>query len=319
MVFPNLHNLSDPELVKLCQQSSRQAWEEFFRRFIPLLKSCIRQSLKSFAEPRKIELDDMDEVWDIHSDVVKTIYGKMGICRCVRPEGVEAWLRTVATNATITWLRRHGRLKNLPRNYHEGQTFSLDEPIGEDETSTYHDLIAAPSNPPDKADRVSALIADALAQQINLKNRMVMRLSLLSLLPLRPNECDELVGISPLDIVKARKLLDEMVAEVAERDKRRRKETEHAVLLWYELISLEKKVQDPSVQSSPEYPAVLEKYERKRKQRDELMASSSKLPMPSNQQIAAFLGIETPNDVSNYRKRAQQKICKDVFPLLQGD
>jgi hypothetical protein len=37
-----LHNLSDAELIPLCLQQQRCAWEEFFKRFSPVIRKAIR-------------------------------------------------------------------------------------------------------------------------------------------------------------------------------------------------------------------------------------------------------------------------------------
>lgn len=104
-------NVSDLQLVRLCLKNTRPAWEEFFRRFIPVIKNAIKNKLKERG--RRDLSDDQDVVANIYEKIVVKLYKHAALKKCKKPSGIRQWLKTVAANQTLDWLKEKSRKKRL--------------------------------------------------------------------------------------------------------------------------------------------------------------------------------------------------------------
>ena len=68
----DLRKISDQQLVRLCLENNRPAWEEFFRRFIPTIKKAIKEKLGLSVRPNLCF--DEEVLWNIHEKIVVKLY-----------------------------------------------------------------------------------------------------------------------------------------------------------------------------------------------------------------------------------------------------
>lgn len=145
---PDLSVLSNEQLVQLCLEHNRPAWDEFFRRFIPDIIQAIRKKLIS-RDCLGLS-DNQDVLWDIHKKIVEKLYGRGKLSKCENPSGIRGWLKTMAHNQTSDWLTEQGRKKRLPQRQTENAMGSLSTPLSEDTDLTVGDTIAADSETDDE-------------------------------------------------------------------------------------------------------------------------------------------------------------------------
>lgn len=125
----DMKSLTDQDLVEACKTGDRAAWNEFFTRFVPLMRRAIVSVLRSRVTRNIFIPEDDDTVWDIHEKIVVKLYKKCGLSECRDARGIRAWLRTVAANQARDWLRGLNTDENLPESEARKWMNSLDEPI----------------------------------------------------------------------------------------------------------------------------------------------------------------------------------------------
>lgn len=320
----SLSTLTDQQLYSLCLGGDRAAWDEFFRRFLPLLKLSIRLTLnKSKAKDTHILSDKENVIWEIYESIVIKLFKNGFLHQCVDPTGIRSWLKEVAQNQARTWIRGKFRHKHLVQRQAENATGTLDNPLLDDSETTLGDTIASDADRFQQtfctdykalkgrvlkdADiyRHERIYIELLLPRIELlkksanpthhRNYWIMRLSLMNQLPLAEEDSEQLAEFSPLTADDFRSRIDAVTNRLTRRETKRTAELGRAIAYWCEIRRLESKLREISGDDTPNGVAYRRKlvetialYERRR---NKLLKSGQLIPRPTNKEIAEFVGI----------------------------
>ncbi len=147
---------TDTELVKACQNGDKRAFDTLMRRH----KKHIEAALYQLAPDWHQQHEDMVQ------DVMFRIWRSIGGLK--NPAAFKGWVRQVVTNQFYDQLRKKPRFP----------VYSLDAPLGEDETSASRDVIDDRGQPDEMLERQE--IVDAVQSAIatlpqQFKNVIVLR------------------------------------------------------------------------------------------------------------------------------------------------
>jgi len=305
----DFNSLETEALVEKCLKHERPAWNEFFTRYTPHLKDSIRKALIRHGT---LELsEDIDIVADIYLKLVEKIYSKQILKQCPRLDGLKNWLASVASNQTIDWLKEKGRLKNRPQLQGEAATCSLDQPLSDEEESTLLDMLAAPEEYCSVVQLRTEEVLSDLASLDNIKQRWVLRLTILGQSELSAAELEELADLSnqPLEILK--QIIEALETDLAAREQERSENYGRTVLYWHELRRLERQYNrlslDTFSQHSDECTLLQQQIREKQAKRDDLLKKCKKMPRPSDRAIAELLGIPE-NQIGITLRRARETL-----------
>jgi len=317
-----LHNLPDADLIPLCLQHQRAAWEEFFKRYSPVISKTIRKTFIRCGVNYLAE--DVDNIWDIHAILVEKLYAKGALNKCPDLSGLRSWLIRITINQTIEWLRERGRIKHLPLLKEEQLMRSLSTPLGEDQDFTLQDVIED-----EDADLfaqleqvASQLYAECVIEQIgtidNITHRWILRLHILGQLSLSDAEIENLLSISPLQKNELYERIAVLESLLAEKEQQRQDELGKTVLYWHQLRNLESRIsrldQDTFTDHQQEINTLKQEWSDLEAKKTKLLSSCHALPKPSNKEIAELVGIPEDNcgNVSNYLVRAREALRNKI-------
>lgn len=318
----SLHNLPDADLIPLCLQHQRDAWEEFFKRFTPVISKTIR---KTFIKCGVSYLaDDVDNIWDIHASLVEKLYAKGALNKCPNLSGLRAWLVRITINQTIEWLRERGRIKHLPLLKEEQLMRSLSTPLGDDQEFTLQDIIE--DEDADLFVRLeqvaSQLYAECVIEQIatidNIAHRWILRLHILGQLSLSDAEIENLQFISPFQQDELSERITALESTLAEEEQERQDALGKTVLYWHQLRNLESRIsrldKDTFSDHQEEIDTLKQEWSDLEAKKKKLLSSCHTLPKPSNKEIAELVGIPEENcgNVSNYLIRARETLRNKI-------
>ena len=312
----DLRSLSDQQLIEGCLESNgnenRTAWNEFFSRFIPCIKEGIKEQLKSCC---RLDLCYNQEVlWDIHEKIVVKLYSRGVLRQCTNPSGIRSWLKTVAHNQTIDWLMEQGRKKRLPQRQAENSMVSLSTPLREGIDLTIEDTIAATAETNDELTGYVEKILDSITEIEDEKKLWVLRLSMVSHLPLCREDVKELSRFGGHSVDNLVSRLVPIMEGVEAKEEKRIKVAGKAVLMWHEIRRMEallnEKNKDFTRADKKEIQKLEREIEEKSKKREEWLKEARKLCRPSNRNIAELVGIpeEKANQISNILIRAREAL-----------
>jgi RNA polymerase sigma factor (sigma-70 family) len=326
--YHQLQNLSDVELAAQCIQHQRTAWEEFFRRFSPLIKTTIR---RTFIKCKVRDLaEDIDNILDIHALLVEKLYAKGALKQCTDLSGLRSWIVRITANQSIDWLKQRGRIKHLPLRVEEQLMQSLSAPLGEDQGFSLQDLVED-----EDADLffqleqvASQLYAECVIEQIgkieNVKNRWILRLHIIGQLALSNTELEQLQSFSPFQGDELNDRISVLEDSLAEKEQVRQDDLGKTVLSWHQLRGIEIKIarldMDTFSDHSQEIDELKKEWTEIGNRKMELLSNCHTLPSPSNMEIAEIIGIPEKNcgDVSQYLKRAQTALRKKMDLLSEN-
>lgn len=247
---------------------------------------------------------DEDIRADIHETIVIKLYRDGALARWSNSSRLQNWLHTVSRNAALDWAKAQNRKKRLPKHDSEKYPESFDAPLGAETDLTLHDLLGSPDlleaehRLEDLREFVERVL-DGIAGIPNLQIRWTVRLCLLSVLPLSPEERSSLAEFSGTtkDDVASR------IGAISEGLKKNAEKSEvalgRAVILWHQMRRLERKINDARRNPLAE-PARIEADECElhamREHRESLLASAFRFHRPSNEEIAPLVRLP-PNKV----------------------
>ena len=302
--------LTDEEIVARCLENERAAWNEFFRRFLPIIKNAIKKKL--YASGHMELCRDPDVIWNIHQDIVIKLFKDGKLRQCTDPSGVKFWLREIAANQTIDWLRQQNRTKNLPEKQTQESMLSLSAPLTGNMDLMLEDTLSDDSY---INEDVQEKLEEALSGMKEIKNEQtywVIRLSIIAHMPFMEEEIRKLAaftGHRPADI---KNRLDSVMTEVDKKIEKKLKASARAVILWYELRRLETRLYDERKVSGITAKAdeLIAKIQQKTKQRENLLKQGRAVSRPSNQEIAGLIGLteDKVEQVSVILLRARQAL-----------
>jgi DNA-directed RNA polymerase specialized sigma24 family protein len=300
---PELRNVSDSKLVQLCLENNRPAWEEFFRRFIPTIKSAIRKKLE--LSGRKHSCHDEDIIWNIHEKIVVKLYSKGILRQYTNPSGLRSWLKTMARNQTRDWIMEQGRKKRLPKVQSEDSTVSMFSPVRGRSVLTLEGILTKES----ESDNVLTDKLENILRKIHETNFLedekklwILRLSIVDHLPLSQEDIEKLSEYSGISKTELIKRLDKIMSKVETKEEKRLEALGKAVLLWHEIRRLEHRVNESVKDPSKEKLEEIEKIKRKiEEKREALLKRGCRVSRPSNRDIAELVRLSENkvNQVSN--------------------
>lgn len=324
-----LHTLPDSELVTLCLHQERRAWEEFFKRFSPLIKKTIYRMFIKFNKPALA--DNFDNILDIHAILVERLYAKGILNQCPEVSGIRAWLTRITANQTLDWLRTKGRIKNLPLEQTERVIKSLSTPLGEDDDSTtLEDLIED-----ERADmwvqleqetvrRYTECVINQIGYIDNVTHRWILRLHILGQMAISEIELEQLGAVSSYSREELEAKLNDMETKLDQQVAERQETLGKAVLYWHQLRDIEIKTtrlgKDTFTDHSQQLEALKQEWQHLDRQRSAALAGSRSFPSPTNKEIADLLGIpETQcGNVSQYLKRARATLSRKIQTVTKN-
>ena len=314
----SLHNLPDVDLIPLCLQHQRSAWDVFFNRFSPLIKKSIR---RTFIKCGVRDLaENIDNILDIHADIVEKLYAKGALNKCPDLSGLRAWLNRITINQTIEWLRERGRIKHLPQLKEEQLLRSLSTPLGEDQEFTLQDVIEdEDADLFAQQEQIAAqLYVECVIEQIstinNITHRWILRLNILGQLALSDAELENLQSISPFQLRELNERICALEASLAEKEQSRQDGLGKSVLYWHQLRNLEVKIamldRDTFSDHKLEIDVLKQEWAELENRKNKLLSNCHSLPKPTNREIAELVGIPEDNcgNVSNYLVRARETL-----------
>jgi len=312
----DLKKISDHELVRLCRNDHRPAWEEFFRRFIPTIKDAIKRKLSESNSP--VLADKENVISEIHMQVAnRLLYDDI---LEAEPDDIESWLYSVAKNKTIDWLNWQGRDKRLPKKQLEASTISISSPVGRDGDLTVEGTIVSEPESSEGLDTENEYFSLGIDAVRNKKQRWALRLSIILYYPFSEREVEELSKFSGLSKKEISTRLEEMRLEAQKRELERIKTGERAVFDWYKIMRkefvLSEKSKDPSEEGQKQAERLREEVRKAKIRRAKNLkrGNNYSLSRPSNNSIASMIGLEEEDEdqVGNLINRAIESLAKTI-------
>lgn len=314
-------SLSDQELVKQCLLDIDQAWDEFFSRFTNLIKRMIIRTLVSKNLHKLASNNEI--VQDIYLEVVNSVWWEKKIETLKEPSKCKDWLETVTRNKTLDWLSTFNRKKNLARKQGEEAFLSLSSPLNKDGTLTLGDTIPDPEPP---IPTTTEILDELLKEMGNLEPRELwaLRLKVLFYDPPSEEEIAELSGLIQRSVEEVLSALDALMEKLLERNSKREDNSDSAGRVYSIILNLQNrrliKLKNSNLSES-ERQQIDEDIEKRSKRLQFLRKSASSFVEPSNEEIAALLGIspDKAQQVSVLVHRARKELKARVSPVeFQG-
>ena len=309
--------VSDADLVAECLAGGKEAlasWEAFFVRFVPVIRDAVARVLTTSRGRRGHVDEDDDAVWEIHEKIVTRLYEGGLLKKCTDPGGIRPWLRTVATNMAKDWLKMRGRVKNLPELSTEAGMRSIDVPLFEDSETTLADMVQSETTVTQEEVEYAEAVLQDFDQMEDRRNYWILRLSIVAVLPMAPDETDDLAGYGQLQAETVRKRVQQITDKVDERVEKRQADLGRAVLLYHQLRRLESKLR-AAIEDEPRagrvpIDSLQQEIDDKAEKRDQLLERTQKLPRPKNIEIAELVGLPEGQEdqITVILKRERQKI-----------
>lgn len=317
--------ISDSDLVLLCKSGDRGAWNEFFRRFRPLIKSSIRKALKQHDSSDEKSYYGLDAVGEITELLVFKFYPKGILDQLTVISGLRPWLKTVVRNQTIEWLIAQGRLKHATRREIEMGMLSLDAPLHQDTDSTLADTLADTQNVEIPGFQETQDYLEMLLQSVedkpNRRDYWIVRLSIISQIPLEQSEENSLIDFSQLSTASALQLIQDMIEGVERRTNECDAKLGLAISLGSELKKLQYILWDMRGDDTPhglaKYEQIQEECSNIEKRREKLSEDGTRIPRPRNAEIAALVGILPKQEslVTTVLARSREKLRSIPAPV----
>jgi hypothetical protein len=302
-------DLSNKELVMLCLVDDRAAWEEFFRRFIPTIKFSIRSTLITSGNLKLI--NDEDVLWDIHADVVNKLVKDGILEQCRDMDKLESWLRRVARNESVNYLRSRSLHRNLPQVTEEGFMTSLDKPLGEDGELPFVENVMDEYSGRDSLEErhdLNILLTDTFSKMQGMENRKgfwVLRLSIIAYEPLSDEEIEELSEFNEMPPEEIRSRLIAIMDELEEKMIVKIKAQARAVVISYRINRAEAFLLKAFEEEAQE--KLREQIEELRQQWENNVKDGRMYCQPARKDIALLVGMpeEKVGQVSKVLERAR--------------
>ena len=318
---PTLENIPDKELVSYCLKHNRPAWEEFFKRYIPVIKQAIKRKLR---ESGYVNLsDDHDLVWDIHEKIVVKLYGRGLLRQCANPEGIRQWLITVAQHQTIEWLVWQGREKRLPQKQEQKLMAYLSDLINGTSGLTLEDTIADETGGEGNLGEYAEGALEELSNIGQDKKMWVLRLSILDHLPLSSVEITDLSRFSGFSEDDVRNRVTAMMQQIEAKEVERIEASGRSVILWHQIRRIEAQFleRDACSTDQSDTDSLLRELQKKMKIREQLLKDGRRLSRPANRDIAEMIGLseDQAEQVSVYLKRARKMLMDRMAKRFLSD
>jgi len=197
-------------------------------------------------------------------------------------------------NQAMDWLRGYSRQMNPVDGGGAGSTVSLhssqrggNRPLEEkiqDESEFFDELT-------DYIEKVLGGLDDIPDQ----RKRWILRLSILSILPMEEREFSALAEAGGLQVGEVKKRIGRISVEIEEKEEEKEARLGRAIVLWQQIQRAEamllEKSRDLSLEGKRQVEKLKEKISKKSKRREKLLYDGQRFIRPSNQDIAELVGI----------------------------
>jgi DNA-directed RNA polymerase specialized sigma24 family protein len=306
-------------LIRMCIINNKDAWNEFFRRFTPVIHRSIKNNLR--AKGLISMATDIDIIEEIYIKVVELVWYKNELASLKNPDACVGWLQEISINKTNDWIRSNNRQKNLARKQAEESMHSLAEPQNEDGSITLQDKIISEEPLLFQNENILHKYTNEL-RKLSVKELWVMRIKLMFYDPLTAAEVMELSQYIKKPAEEISVELEKILGTLLIKNQKKEKRHESAGRIHATIINLQgrivskKHINDIAQEEQNRIKTVVDRKERSlhaiRKNLDSFIE-------PSNEQIAAMLGLpkEKVGGISlivhRARKKLKEGLKKEIF------
>jgi len=220
------------ELVRLCLQDNRQAWEEFFRRYIPLIKKAITGKVKGQYDAETCRDTIFKQI------AIGLVQNRL-LEECRDLNGFSQWLVKISENCAISWLRAKGRLKRLPENAYTEGAISLSEPLDSESGVTLLDILEVSQEKDSELIPEAEKVLDSLESLSNWTQKWLLRLSVAGQYPLTYDEWKSLYTGSGCDKETFAELRAAIEQDLAAKEKKKQESATRSEILWHQVYRLD--------------------------------------------------------------------------------
>lgn len=133
--------MTDLEFVQRCVSGDKLAWDEFVDKYSRLIYKYIHSVLVSTGSGGSLSQDDISDLFqDIFLSLVEDNFRKLKSFKGKNGCSLASWLRQVAVNQTIDYMRKHKTVISLDAETN-GEESSLMEIISDDAQDSVENLI----------------------------------------------------------------------------------------------------------------------------------------------------------------------------------
>jgi len=286
----SIRDIATKELVDLCiNHGDRQTWDEFFRRYLPVIINTIKSTLRDKGQDRLAS--DREVMSKIHEQIVIKLYTRDKLRNCKDVSGISYWLEELTKNQTIDWLLKRGRDKRLVKTIIDDTSISLQDDVKIHPPPDIPDLFPDENETEDSIE----LLKGKISAIKNDKDRWIFRISVMYVLPLDDQELGLLAKFSKLSLDELKDAIAQIIADVQKKEEAKAKNAGDAIMLWYQIGRLQAMLYEEQKNTSEynkEKIRTLEnKLRRKTQARENKLKTINKVSWPSGKQIAALLGF----------------------------
>jgi len=314
-----INNISNEQLVELCINKDRNAWEVFFQRFLPVIISTIKNKLIRTGNYKLA--NDEDVVWDINEITVTKLYKSGTLRKCKDTTGIHFWLIRMAENDTFDWLRKQRQTKQLPKRQIDQSMVTLTDNINVLHPTDIPNYFSGSHD--QQPDNLIDDIIDNINSITNVKNRWVLRLSILRYLPLNDHELTCLATIINRSLNDIKDMIADMEIDLTKKEEIKEASAARAATLWYEIERLQAMLSEARRDDTGNSQEKINSYESKIKNKEKIRSKHLKqcnqICRPSYKQIAELLRFNDKEElqVSVMLKRGRSSIDVSIMNLYR--
>lgn len=311
------------ELINRCKFQDKAAFNEIMKRHMGLIKNEIRRIFG------KCYLGHLGYQEDVVQDVLEMITKK--IVRCLinpsedgfrNPWGFPNWLKKTAQTQTFEWLRQQNRRDDVINNMIESLTDSLDQPVGEEGTSTLIEVLTDESlNVEGNSAELNKTLESVLLEISELppKKRLMMKTILMHYDSLEPLDIAQIAENRGTSREQIRAEVDDLACRLVEKNERRILEQGKAQNLWYRVRALEfrkSQLLKDGLTDQSVIAQIEDEMAEKGKKLSELRKVGQDLIRPTSKEIGKLLDLteeevkKMATDLFRIRKRLKELVDK---------
>lgn len=344
----NISEKSDQDIVRLCVEGHADAWDEFYKRFIPLMLNSIKSTLFGYGEFGSKFARDEGSLWDIFEIIYDRFRTKSLLKECRNPNGIRAWLATLAANQTKDRMKSLFTDNELPNRHAENSLSSLDQPIFDgssltlsdtdltdaDYEETLRDLLTEDTENAQSPEAVLAQISFAVLLHLSKlyhskdatdrRKYWIARINYIFFYPLSDDEVDDIVEYADMTKMALLAKIDSAMKELDCSNEEKEAALGRAEILRHKLLRSQAKLNHFNNDPTPEGLIIRSDLEKTiasmSKRRADLLRTGLKAPRPSARQLIDILSLpqNLEKQVSKILSRLQQELLSVLNDQLKS-
>lgn len=303
-------NLTIKQLVNMCLLDDKGAWNEFFRRYTPVIYKSIKRAL--VAKDLSNLAYDIHNIRDIYLEVFDLVWLQKGLSTLKDADDCEAWLKVVSIRKTIDWGRRYNRRRNLAKKQAEESMLYFSAPQNEDGSVTLGDQIPDPQPffPVSKSE-LHEYIKEF--KRLPVKELWALRIRVMFYDPFTAQEIIELSKYLKRPVEEITLKLEKILKYLLDKNEAKEKARDSGGRIHSIVMDLQGSLlrnRSKKELSEDDRKRICNQIDRREKSLKAVRASSAIFIEPANQQIADLMGIpaDKAQGVSLLVHRARKKI-----------